>query len=170
MHIVYQRGFDEATSRKRNKLAYVQLISDLEAKGFKVNYSTIEIHWLFGTLYIRPVPPKPSLVSCLHFPPPDWNSCLQNWGRYPLPVRIIYSMPETQRCGQRIDLYILLSLFYLRVYLFIFVSFCLAKLHYSDGNLHLNNCCLIIISFLISYFAFAIALSCDMQHIVHRMS
>ena len=38
-----QRGFDEARSRKRNKPAYIQLISDLEAKGFKVNYSTIEI-------------------------------------------------------------------------------------------------------------------------------
>ena len=38
-----QRGFDEARSRKRNKLAYTQLISDLEAKGFKVNYLTIEI-------------------------------------------------------------------------------------------------------------------------------
>ena len=38
-----QRGFDEARSRKRNKHAYIQLISDLEAKGFKVNYSTIEI-------------------------------------------------------------------------------------------------------------------------------
>ena len=38
-----QTGFDEARSRKRNKLAYTQLISDLEAKGFKINYSTIEI-------------------------------------------------------------------------------------------------------------------------------
>ena len=38
-----QRGFDEARSRKRNKHAYIQLISDLEAKGFKVNCSTIEI-------------------------------------------------------------------------------------------------------------------------------
>ena len=38
-----QRGFDEARSRKRNNHAYIQLISDIEAKGFKVNYSTIEI-------------------------------------------------------------------------------------------------------------------------------
>ena len=38
-----QRGFDEARSRKRHKLAYTQLISDLEAKGFKVSYSTVEI-------------------------------------------------------------------------------------------------------------------------------
>ena len=35
-----QRGFDEARSRKINKHAYIQLIS---AKGFKVNYLTIEI-------------------------------------------------------------------------------------------------------------------------------
>ena len=44
-----QRGFDEARSRKRNKLAHIQLISDLEAKGFKVNYSTIEIGSLGAT-------------------------------------------------------------------------------------------------------------------------
>ena len=38
-----QRRFDEARSRKINKHAYIQLISDLEAKGFEVNYLTIEI-------------------------------------------------------------------------------------------------------------------------------
>lgn len=37
------RGFSEAKKRKRNKPAYMQLISDLETKGFKVNYTTIEI-------------------------------------------------------------------------------------------------------------------------------
>ena len=61
-------------AKLNNKLAYTQLISDLEAKGFKVNYSTIEIgslgHYTSSATNaisgLMPALPTARVKPCLH--------------------------------------------------------------------------------------------------------